>query len=41
MERKPLMVDGVAVAAVAVGGGALTYAMSAVRCHGSAATRPS
>ncbi|MFJ3620438.1 hypothetical protein ACIPSH_20085 [Streptomyces iakyrus] len=28
MERKPLIVTGVAVAAVAVGGGALTYAMS-------------
>jgi hypothetical protein len=28
MERKPLIMTGVAVAAVAVGGGALTYAMS-------------
>lgn len=28
MERKPLLITGVAVAAVAVGGGALTYAMS-------------
>ncbi|MDX3693939.1 hypothetical protein PV726_27105 [Streptomyces europaeiscabiei] len=28
MERKPLVLAGVAVAAVAVGGGALTYAMS-------------
>lgn len=28
MERKPLIITGVAVAAVAVGGGALTYAMS-------------
>lgn len=28
MERKPLIVTGIAVAAVAVGGGALTFAMS-------------
>ncbi|BBC38940.1 hypothetical protein SGFS_102340 [Streptomyces graminofaciens] len=28
MERRPLIITGVAVAAVAVGGGALTYAMS-------------
>ncbi|MEV3971307.1 DUF4333 domain-containing protein [Streptomyces sp. NPDC050698] len=28
MERKPFIITGVAVAAVAVGGGALTYAMS-------------
>ncbi|MEU3933773.1 hypothetical protein AB0E85_17285 [Streptomyces sp. NPDC029044] len=28
MERKPVIVTGVAVAAVAVGGGALTFAMS-------------
>jgi hypothetical protein len=28
MERKPLLITGAAVAAVAVGGGALTYALS-------------